>query len=192
MSEETKAQPQTEGNSETNPSTLANKNDVPYDRFAEVNQVKNQFKSKNEDLEAQIKEMKAEAENARLESMKKNQKYEDLYNETNSKFIKVQEQNEVLNNDLSAIREGLVNQVPEDRRYITDGMSMGNLQKFVQEEQVVANSNKTTSARAGETAKGEFGGYSTIEEWAMKDPAACEKHLSNTVAGYSWGNLNKK
>ena len=192
MSEETKAQPQTEGNSETNPSTQANKNDVPYDRFAEVNQVKNQFKSKNEDLEAQIKEMKAEAENARLESMKKNQKYEDLYNETNSKFIKVQEQNEVLNNDLSAIREGLVNQVSEDRRYITDGMSMGNLQKFVQEEQVVANSNKTTSARAGETAKGEFGGYSTIEEWAMKDPAACEKHLSNTVAGYSWGNLNKK
>ena len=80
MSEEAKAQPQTEGNSETNPSTQANKNDVPYDRFAEVNQVKNQFKSKNEDLEAQIKEMKAEAENARLESMKKNQKYEDLYN----------------------------------------------------------------------------------------------------------------
>ena len=136
--------------------------------------------------------MKAEAENARLESMKKNQKYEDLYNETNSKFIKVQEQNEVLNNDLSAIREGLVNQVSEDRRYITDGMSMGNLQKFVQDEQMVANSNKTSSARAGETAKGEFGGYSTIEEWAMKDPAACEKHLSNTVAGYSWGNLNKK
>ena len=47
MSEEAKAQPQTEGNSETNPSTQANKNDVPYDRFAEVNQVKNQFKAKN-------------------------------------------------------------------------------------------------------------------------------------------------
>ena len=184
MSEETKAQPQTEGNSETNPSTQANKNDVPYDRFSEVNQVKNQFKSKNEDLEAQIKEMKAEAENARLESMKKNQKYEDLYNETNSKFIKVQEQNEVLNNDLSAIREGLVNQVPEDRRYITDGMSMGNLQKFVQDEQMVVNSNKTTSARAGETVKGEFGGYSSWQEFAMRDPKGAEKALESETSNY--------
>ena len=192
MSEETKSQPQTEGNSETNPSTQANKNDVPYDRFAEVNQVKNQFKTENEDLKSKLQKMQSAQENARQEAMKKNQEFEALYNETNSQLNKFKEQNEVYKNDLSAIREGLVNQVPENRRYITDGMSMANLQKFVQEEQVVANSNKTTSARAGETAKGEFGGYSTIEEWAMKDPAACEKHLSNTVAGYSWGNLNKK
>ena len=47
MSEETKAQPQTEGNSETNPSTQANKNDVPYDRFAEVNQVNYLDKQQN-------------------------------------------------------------------------------------------------------------------------------------------------
>tara|TARA_R100001082_G_C4361882_1_gene159796 strand:+ start:2068 stop:2652 length:585 start_codon:yes stop_codon:yes gene_type:complete len=187
MSEEKNAQPQADGNSETNPSTQANKNDVPYDRFAEVNQVKNQFKSKNEDLEAQIKEMKAEAENARLESMKKNQKYEDLYNETNSKFIKVQEQNEVLNNDLSAIREGLVNQVSEDRRYITDGMSISNLQKFVQEEQSVANPNKASSARAGETPKGEFNGYNSLQEFAQQDPKGCDEYMSKNVSGYNWG-----
>ena len=184
MENEANTQTETQGKSETNPSTQATKNDVPYDRFAEVNQVKNQFKSKNEDLEAQIKEMKAEAENARLESMKKNQKYEDLYNETNSKFIKVQEQNEVYKNDLSAIREGLVNQVSEDRRYITDGMSMANLQKFVQDEQMVANSNKTNSARAGETAKGEFGGYGSATEWATKDPTSFTNHLEKNVEGY--------
>ena len=38
--------PQAEVNSETNPSTQADvKNDVPYDRFQEVNGQKNQFKS---------------------------------------------------------------------------------------------------------------------------------------------------
>ena len=62
MSEEAKAQPQTEGNSETNPSTQANKNDVPYDRFAEVNQVKNQFKSENEDLKSQLSKMETAQE----------------------------------------------------------------------------------------------------------------------------------
>lgn len=182
MSEETKAQPQTEGNSETNPSTQANKNDVPYDRFAEVNQVKNQFKSENEDLKSQLSKMESAQEEQRQEAMKKNQEFETLYNETNSKFAKVQEQNEVYKNDLSAIREGLVNQVPEDRRYITDGMSMGNLQKFVQDEQMVANSNKTSSARAGETAKGEFNGYSSHAEWASKDPATYKQENQTTDA----------
>ena len=71
MSEEAKAQPQTEGNSETNPSTQANKNDVPYDRFAEVNQVKNQFKSENEDLKAQLSKMETAQEEQRQEAMKK-------------------------------------------------------------------------------------------------------------------------
>lgn len=184
MSEEAKAQPQTEGNSETNPSTQANKNDVPYDRFAEVNQVKNQFKSENEDLKAQLQKMQSAQEDARQEAMKKNQEFEALYNETNSQLNKFKEQNEVYKNDLSAIREGLVNQVSEDRRYITDGMSMGNLQKFVQEEQVVANSNKASSARAGETAKGEFGGYSSWQEFAMKDPKGAEKALESETSNY--------
>tara|TARA_R100000458_G_C8253257_1_gene229788 strand:- start:722 stop:1300 length:579 start_codon:yes stop_codon:yes gene_type:complete len=182
MSEEAKAQPQTEGNSETNPSTQANKNDVPYDRFAEVNQVKNQFKSENEDLKAQLSKMESAQEEQRQEAMKKNQEFEALYNETNSQLSKFKEQNEVYKNDLSAIREGLVNQVSEDRRYITDGMSMANLQKFVQDEQMVANSNKTSSARAGETAKGEFGGYSSHAEWASKDPATYKQENQTTDA----------
>ena len=184
MSEETKAQPQTEGNSETNPSTQANKNDVPYDRFAEVNQVKNQFKSENEDLKSQLSKMETAQEEQRQEAMKKNQEFEALYNETNSQLGKFKEQNEVYKNDLSVIREGLVNQVPEDRRYITDGMSMGNLQKFVQDEQMVANSNKTSSARAGETAKGEFGGYSSPSEFAAKDPNGFTRYLEKNVKGY--------
>ena len=45
---------QAEGNSETNPSTQADKNDVPYGRFQEVNQAKNQFKSENEELKEQL------------------------------------------------------------------------------------------------------------------------------------------
>ena len=46
MSEEKQGNTQqTEGNSETNPSTQADKNDVPYGRFQEVNQAKNQYKS---------------------------------------------------------------------------------------------------------------------------------------------------
>ena len=48
----------------------------------------------------------------------------------------------------------------------------------------MANSNKTNSARAGETAKGEFGGYGSATEWATKDPTSFTNHLEKNVEGY--------
>ena len=170
MSEEKNNTQQAEGNSESNPSTQADKNDVPYGRFQEVNQAKNEFKSENESLKAELAKVKAAQEEARQEKLKKDSEFETLYNETNSLNKKLAEQNEAYKGDISAIRQGLVNQVSEDRRYITDGMSMGNLQKFVQDEQMVANAGKVDSSRAGTTAKGEFGGYSSPAEFAAKDP----------------------
>ncbi len=173
-----------EGNSESNPSTQADKNDVPYGRFQEVNQAKNEFKSENESLKAELAKVKAAQDEARQEALKKNSEFETLYNETNSLNKKLTEQNEAYKGDISAIREGLVNQVAEERRYITDGMSMGNLQKFVQDEQMVANAGKTDSSRAGNTAKGEFGGYDSWEEFASKDPKGAEKALMDDTQGY--------
>ena len=185
MSEENKSNTQeAEGNSDINPSTQADKNDVPYGRFQEVNQAKNQFKSENESLKAELDKLKMAQEEARQESLKKNSEFETLYNETNSLNKKLQEQNEVYKGDLSAIREGLVNQVPEERRYVTDGMSMANLQKFVQDERMVANSNKADSSRAGTTDKGELGGYSSWQEFAMKDPKGAEEALKSETSNY--------
>ena len=44
------------------------------------------------------------------------------------------------------------------------------LAKYIEQNQVYANAGKTDSSRAGTTAKGEFGGYSSHAEWATKDP----------------------
>ena len=193
MSEETQSNTQqAEGNSVENPSTQADKNDVPYGRFQEVNNQKNEFKSENDSLKAELDKLKAAQEEARQEALKKNSEFETLYNETNSLNKKLQEQNEAYKGDLSAIREGWVNQLPEERRYVTEGMSMANVQKFVQEEQATVNANKADSSRAGTNSAGEFGGYSSMAEWAVKDPAACEKHMSEKVRGFSWGNINNK
>ena len=181
MSEEKQGNTQqTEGNSETNPSTQADKNDVPYGRFQEVNQAKNQFKSENEGLKAELDKLKMAQEDARQEALKKNSEFETLYNETDTMAKKLQEQNKALQSDLNSFRDGLVNQVPEERRYITDGMGIANLQKFVAEEQVTANAGKTDSSRAGTTAKGEFGGYGSQAEWAEKDPSSYEREKQNS------------
>ena len=183
MSEESSNTQQTEENSVTNPSTQADKNDVPYTRFQEVNGQKNEFKSENESLKAELAKVKAAQEDARQEALKKNSEFETLYNETDSMAKKLAEQNKALQGDLNSFRDGLVNQVPEERRYITDGMSIANLQKFVSEEQVVANAGKTDSSRAGNTAKGDFGGYSSPSEWAAKDPKGYQQSRSVIGSG---------
>jgi DNA-binding protein H-NS len=192
MAEEQQNTPQAEGNSESNPSTQADKNDVPYTRFQEVVGQKNQFKSQIEELQTELQKVNAQQEEQRQETLKKNSEFETLYNETNSELAKYKEQNKALTTDLGAFRQGLVEQLPEGRRVYTEGMNMATLQKFVQDEQVAVNANKADSSRAGTTAKGEFGGYGSIEEWASKDPVSCEQHLNKNVTGFSWGNINKK
>ena len=179
MSEEKVNTQPAETNSEPNNSTQAvDKNDVPYGRFQEVNQAKNQFKSENEELKEQLAKLKAGQEQARQDALKKNSEFETLYNETNSQLGKYKEQNKAMKSDLNTFREGLVNQVPEERRYVTENMSIANLQKFVQDEQLTVNANKTDSSRAGTTAKGDFGGYSSWEEFAVRDSEGAEKALN--------------
>ena len=184
MSDEVKNTPQAEENSETNPSTQAIKNDVPYGRFQEVNGQKNQFKSENESLKAELAKQKAAQEDARQDALKKNSEFETLYNETDANAKKLAEQNKILQADLGTFRQGLVEQLPEERRVYTEGMNMATLQKFVQDEQVTANAGKTDSSRAGTTAKGEMGGYDTWAEFAMKDPKGAEKSLQENTIGY--------
>ena len=185
MSEEKQGNTQqTEGNRETNPSTQADKNDVPYGRFQEVNQAKSQFKSENESLKAELDKLKMAQEDARQEALKNNSEFETLYNETDSMAKKLAEQNKALQGDLTSFRDGLVNQVPEERRYVTENMSIANLQKFVSEEQITANAGKTDSSRAGTTAKGEMGGYDSWEEFASKDPVGAEKALMDNTQGF--------
>ena len=185
MSEETQSNAQqAEGNSVENPSTQADKNDVPYGRFQEVNNQKNHLRSENESLKAELDKLNAAQEEARQEALKKNSEFETLYNEGESKWSKTEEQNKALRSDISAIREGLVNQLPEERRYITEGMSMANVQKFVQEEQATVNANKTDSSRAGTVANGDMGGYGSPQEFAQKDPVGFQQHLEQNVKGY--------
>ena len=48
---------------------------------------------------------------------------------------------------------------------------------------MAVNANKLDSSRAGTTAKGEFGGYSSAAEWAAKDPKGYQEARSVTGSG---------
>ena len=177
---------QTEGNSETNPSTQADvKNETPlheHPRFKEV------ISQRNE-VQKQLSEYQAK-EKAKDEKLLQDKgEFTTLLAQRDATIEDLGKKVEGLSGDLNSYREGLVSQVPEGRRYVTEGMSISNLQKFVADEQASANAGKTDSSRAGTTAKGEFGGYSSLAEFAMKDPKGCDKHLAESVKGYQWGKV---
>ena len=178
MSEEQQNTQQAEENSATNPSTEADvKNDVPYGRFQEVNGQKNQYKSENESLKAELAKQKAAQEDARQEALKKNSEFETLYNETDAMNKTLAEENKAYKQREQEDRERMMKKVPEEKRVFTNGMSNSVLAQFIEQEQIAVNANKTDSSRAGTTAKGEFGGFGSWEEFAIKDPAGAEKQL---------------
>ena len=178
MAEEQQNTQQAEENSVTNPSTEADvKNDVPYGRFQEVNGQKNQYKSENESLKAELAKQKAAQEDARQEALKKNSEFETLYNETDAMNKTLAEENKAYKQREQEDRERMMEKVPEEKRVFTNGMSNSVLAQFIEQEQIAVNANKTDSSRAGTTAKGEFGGFGSWEEFAIKDPAGAEKQL---------------
>ena len=185
MAEEKTNTPQAEQNSVPNPSTQADdKNDVPYGRFQEVNGQKNQFKSENESLKAELEKVKVAQEDARQEALKKNSEFETLYNETDTLNKKLTEQIGVFKANEEQERADMMKQVPEDDVEFTSGMNNATLRKFISKAQSNINAGKTDSSRAGTTAKGEFGGYSSWAEFAMKDPKGAELSIQENTVGY--------
>ena len=189
MADEIQNTPQAEENSVPNPSTQADdKNDVPYSRFQEVNGQKNQFKSENESLKAELEKVKVAQEDARQEALKKNSEFETLYNETDTLNKKLSEEIGVFKANEEQERVDMMKQVPEDDVEFTSGMNNATLRKFINKTQSSINAGKTDSSRAGTTAKGEFGGYDSKMEWVMKDPEGYEK-AKNNDAGDKFGDI---
>mgnify|MGYP006405535037 CR=1 FL=1 len=189
MTEEQVNTPQAEENSVTNPSTQADeKNDVPYARFQEVNGQKNQFKSENEGLKAELEKVKAAQEDARQEALKKNSEFETLYNEADGLSKKQAEQIKAYEKKELEESERLDAKIPEDQRVFTKGMTNAVKAQYIEQLQSSANAGKTDSSRAGTTAKGEMGGYDSYAEWATKDPKGYEQE--NGIVGNQGNTFN--
>ena len=178
--EQTNTQP-AEDNSVSNPSTKAEeRKDSPLHenpRFKEVIGQRNQLRD-------ELSKYQAEEKAKEDKLLQEKGEYKTLLAKRDTTIEELTSSNEAYKGDINSFREGLVNQVPEERRYVTEGMSIPNLQKFVQDEQVTVNAGKTDSSRAGTTAKGEFGGYDSWADFAVKDPKGAERAIQESTAGY--------
>ena len=184
MSEENKV----EENNVENPSTDASKNnDIPYSRFQEVNTQKKQLQDQNAKLQEQLNTIDAENKAKREERMKKNEDYKTLLAEKEAQIEKLSGYNTQWNEYEANRRDALQSKLPENKQKFASTMNLTDLEEFVDIES--ANLNKGTgmdSSRVGAKAQdsGEFGGYSSMQEFAMRDPKGCEAYLESNTTGY--------
>ena len=189
MSEETTVQ--SDDNAVNNPTSEGSKtNEVPYDRFAEVNTQKNEWKAQAETANAKLAEFETKAAKAREAKMVENDEYKTLLAEKDAEISKLTDVSNQWNTYQEETRTSLMEKLPEDKREFGEGMDLSKLQKFVETEvqSVNPNANKTNSARQGVNPSGEFGGFSSHAEWADKDPSGYEQsNLTATGKGIRIG-----
>ena len=179
---------QTEANQVKQPSTEASQNNVsdgiPKSRFDEVNTQKNEYKTQNQELQAQLDKIKADQEATRQKQLEKQGEYKTLLDEANLKLEKAQTDVKAWSEYKENKRNTLMEQLTDDSdKAIAGDLSLEKLELYVGK---VTNTNSlptNTSRAAGQQPKGDFGGYSSYAEWATKDPKGY-KEANSTPQGH--------
>ena len=189
MSEEkVETQTNVEPNNDNKGNTEVEKN-VPYDRFQEVVSSKNEMASEIGKLQAQIDKMSADNKSkaeAKLVEDGKLKEALDIVTKERDDFKTTSDQWTTYQTEK---RESLMSKLTTDEdKSIGEGLSdLIKLETYVNKV-VNVNAPSTSSARAATGKAGDFGGYSSFEEWAVKDPTGYKQsNQTNSAKGIKIG-----
>ena len=185
MSEENNVESQTNSNenTETNPSTETSNKNVPYDRFQEVVQSKNEMASEIGKLQAQIDKMNADNKSKAEAKLVEDGKLKEALDIVTKERDEFKASSEQWNTYQTEKRESLMSKLTTDEdKSIGEGLTdLNKLETYVNKV-VTVNAPSTSTARATTGKAGDMGGYSSYAEWAEKDPKGYQE-ANNTVKG---------
>ena len=163
-------------NTETNPSTEASEKNVPYDRFQEVNQAKNDMATQVGKLQAQIDKMNSDNKSKAEAKMVEDGKLKEALDIVSKERDTFKSQADQWNTYQTDKRESLMGKLTTDEdKSIAEGLSdLNKLETYVNKVTNVS-APSTSTARATSGKVGEMGGYSSYAEWASKDPEGYKK-----------------
>ena len=187
MSEENNVTQTTEDTQDNNNSTQADIKNVPYDRFTEVNNAKNEALSQLGKLQAQIDKMNQTTKDKEQAKLVEDGKLKEALGIVTKERDDFKSQAEQWNTYQTNKRESLMGQLTDDTdKSIADGLSLDKLEQYV--NKVVSVSAPTTpNARATTGKAGDMGGYSSYAEWASKDPEGYQKSKNQLGSGINIG-----
>ena len=182
MSEENNVTQTTEDTQDKNNSTQADTKNVPYDRFAEVNNAKNDALNQIGKLQAQIDKMNQTTKDKEQAKLVEDGKLQEALGIVTKERDDFKAQAEQWNTYQTDKRESLMSKLTNDEdKSIAEDLSLTKLETYVNKV-VNVNAPSTSSARATTGKAGELGGYSSYTEWATKDPEGYQK-ANNKLAG---------
>ena len=184
MSEEKVETQATQDTEVKNHSTNAEDKNVPYNRFAEVNQAKNDLAGQVGKLQAQIDKMNQTTKQQQENKMVEDGKLKEALNIVQKERDEFKTQSEQWNTYQANKRESLMGKLTDDDdKSIADGLSLDKLEKYVVKVTNV-NAPSTSTARATTGSAGDMGGYSSWQEFAMKDPKGAEAAIQGSTKGF--------
>ncbi len=186
MSEEkTEVQTTSNDNTAKNPSTEAGNKNVPYDRFQEVVSSKNEMATQIGKLQAQLDKMNADSKTKAEAKMIEDGKLKEALDLVTKERETFKQQADQWSQFQADKRESLMSKLTnDDDKSIAEGLNdLNKLETYVNRV-VNVNAPSTSQARATTGKAGDMGGYSSWEEFAMKDPKGAEKAIAETTTGF--------
>ena len=182
MSDENVTQSTPEENSATNPSTEASQNNVPYERFQEINNIKNGYANRIGKLEAQIDKQNQASKAQQDAKMVEDGKLKEALDLVKQERDKYKKDSDAWVSYQSDKRDNLMNKLTTDEdKSIAEDLSLNKLETYVNKVTAINPPPATSTARAATAKAGDFGGYSSHAEWAAKDPQGYQQ--SRTLGG---------
>jgi len=186
MTEQNETTPIADDNSVNNDSTKADTNDsgIPKARLDEVVAQKHKATERGDSYKAQLEELQAKQETARKKELEKQGEYKTLLEEQGKELEKYKADstawNDYKTNKRASIMETITN---DDDKLIAEDLSLAKLEKFANRV-TQTNTVGTPNQRPANSTKGtgDFGGYSSYQEWATKDPEGYKK-ANDTLGG---------
>ena len=184
MTEQNADTPIADNNSVTNDSTKAETNDqqgIPKARLDEVVAQRHKVTEERDNLLSKLDKIQADQESARKKELEKQGEYKTLLDEQGKELDKYKADSTAWNTYKTNKRESIMETITnDDDKLIAEDLSLAKLEKFANRV-TQTNNVGTPNQRPANSTKGtgDFGGYSSWQEFAMKDPVGADKELNN-------------
>ena len=145
------------------------------------------YRTRAQSAEAELTKLQEKLDGQANAELKKNEEWKTLAEQNEAKLNEALPYKDKYEALYSVNKEKLLSRFPEDQQEKFKDKDPEWLESLLEAQG--KNDFTETSERAGVPKNQEFGGYNSMAEWAMKDPKACDKHLTESVKGYQWGKV---
>ena len=147
------------------------------------------YRKRSQSAEARVAELEAKINSFEDQRLKEKEDFKTLYEKVSIENEQNGAKAKEWDDYQAKKRAEILSNIPEEERGDFEGVKLKSLENIISKmtSPKAVNPDHVSNAPKG---AGEFGGYSSMQEWAMKDPKGCDQHLTDSVKGYQWGKVN--